>query len=138
LPQNKNGNHGCGQHSGFSYADATLYVLNFAGNTADAAALGLAGASAETGGPTNPVGGSLAFGALVANTISGVFSGAQIPINLYQHNYRGAAANTVGLFAGYFAADLAAKAAGAPPITGFAKDAANAAAGKVASNASGC
>lgn len=136
TPQNPQpNNHGCGRHS--DLADAALYVFNFAGNAADAASLGLAGASAEAGGPSNPVGASLAVGALVANRVSAGFSGIQIPINLFQGNYRGALANGVGLLAGHFAATLTNKALGTS-INGLKKDAINSGAGQVASNASGC
>ena len=131
----QSGNKGCGTHS--DLADAAIYVLNFAGTAADVASLGLAAASAGTGGATNPVGGSLAFGALVANRVSAATSGLQIPINLYQGNYRGAAANVAGLVAGHFAADLAGKALGAP-VTGLKRDLTDSAASQAASNASGC
>lgn len=129
-------NNGCGRHS--DLADAALYVFDFAGSVADVASLGLAAASAETGGPTNPVGGSLAVGALVANRVSAGFSGLSIPINLAVGNYRGAAANVVGLAVGTFGSKLAAKALGVAPLKGLKNDVASTAASQAASRASGC
>jgi RHS repeat-associated protein len=128
-------NRGCGTHS--DLADSALYVFNFAGTAADAASLGLAAASAATGGPLDPVGASLGFGAIVANRVSAATSALAIPINVYQGNYRGAVANVAGLIAGHFAADLAGKALGAP-ISGIKKDATNTAASQAVSNGSGC